>query len=119
MANERAMQRDEPRLILASASTARRAMLEAAGLRFETRPAHVDEAAIKQSARAEGATAAEAALLLAELKANRVAARAPEAVVISADQILVCEERWFDKPETLAAARAQLCALRGKTHRLV
>jgi septum formation protein len=28
-------------------------------------------------------------------------------------------ERWFDKPTDMDAARAQLLALRGKTHRLV
>lgn len=113
------MQSDEPRLILASASPARHAMLEAAGLRFETRPAHVDEAAIKESAHAEGASASDTAVLLAELKAARVAMREPDAMVIGADQLLVCEGNWFDKPDSLAAARAQLSALRGKTHVLV
>jgi septum formation protein len=43
-----------PRLVLASASKARRALLEGAGLRFEALPAAVDEAAIKESAQAEG-----------------------------------------------------------------
>jgi septum formation protein len=113
------MQRDEPRLILASASPGRRALLQAAGLRFDAQPAQVDEEALKQAARAENTPPAETALLLAELKARRVASRAPDAVVIGADQILVCEGRWFDKPTSLAAARDQLLALRGRTHALV
>lgn len=110
-------QAELPRLILASASAARRALLEGAGLRAEARPAAVDEAAVKRSAQAEGAGPDEAALLLAELKARRV--RDPDALVIGADQILVCEGRWFDKPESLEEARAHLLALRGRTHELV
>jgi septum formation protein len=113
------MQRNEPRLILASASASRRAMLEAAGLRFEVRPAHVDEDALKSSARAEGLPPSEAALLVAELKAQRVASREPQALVIGADQLLVCEGRWFDKPASVAEAGEQLHALRGKSHTLV
>jgi septum formation protein len=39
--------------------------------------------------------------------------------VIGCDQLLVCEGRPFDKPESLDAARAHLRALRGKRHDLV
>lgn len=113
------LQAATPRLILASASSARRAVLEAAGIAFEARPAHVDEAAIKESAQAEGLPAAEAALLLADAKARRIALREPEALVIGADQMLVCGERWFDKPADMAAARAHLLALRDRAHVLV
>ncbi len=108
-----------PRLILASASASRKALLEHAGLRFEARAAHVDEAEVKRAARADGATAEETALLLAELKATRIARRDPDALVIGCDQLLVCEERWFDKPAHLAEARAHLLNLRGRTHTLV
>ncbi len=79
----------------------------------------MDEAAIKESAQAEGLAPAEAAMLLAEAKAQRIARREPEAVVIGADQMLVCEGRWFDKPPDMAAARNHLLALRGKPHELV
>ena len=107
--------RRSPPLVLASASAARRAVLAAAGLAFTAEAAAVDEAAIKESARAEGIPAGEAAMLLAEAKARRVARRArPDALVIGADQILVCDGAWFDKPADMAAARAQLLALRGR-----
>ena len=116
------IQRPDPPLVLASASAARRAVLAAAGLSFTAEAAAVDEAAIKESARAEGLPPGEAAMVLAEAKARRVAARrrAPgdDALVIGADQILVCDGAWFDKPADAAAARAQLLALRGKTHEL-
>jgi septum formation protein len=39
--------------------------------------------------------------------------------VIGADQILVCNGRWFDKPVNVTEARDQLCALRGHTHLLI
>jgi septum formation protein len=108
-----------PVLILASASKARRAVLEGAGLRFETRIAGVDEAAIKEAAQSEGISADQAALILADAKAERVARSAPDALVIGADQLLVCDGAWFDKPPDMAAARAHLQRLRGRRHELV
>ncbi len=113
------LQAGAPRLKLASASVARRVLLEAAGLRFGIRPAQVDEAALKQEARAEGLDPADVALRLADAKATQVARHDPEALVIGCDQLLVCEGRWFDKPADLDDARAHLLALRGRTHTLV
>ena len=110
------LQSPHPPLILASQSSARAALLRGAGLRFEARAARVDEAAAKAAAQAEGASAADAALFLAGLKAARI--RDPDALVIGADQILVCEDTWFDKPATPGEARAHLQALRGRTHTL-
>lgn len=107
------------RLILASQSRFRAGLLAAAGVAVETMAAHVDEAEVKHAARAEGATAEDTALLLASLKAERIARRHPEALVIGADQMLVCDGAWFDKPPDMAAARAQLLALRGRAHTLV
>ena len=112
------LQAGAPRLVLASQSTARRALLESAGVSFETRPAHIDEVAVKQAVQAEGGPAEDAALLLAELKAQRVALAIPEALVIGADQVLVCEGVWFDKPRDRAEARTHLIALRGREHTL-
>lgn len=112
------LQAEAPLLVLASFSAARRAMLAAAGLRFAVIPARVDEEALKQGARAQSASAEEAATMLAELKAQRISARQPDALVIGADQILACEGEWFDKPADLDAARAQLRRLRGRRHML-
>ncbi len=107
------------RLILASQSLSRRALLEGAGLDFEAMPAAVDEAAIKESAKAEGVSAADTAILLADAKAARIARRHPEATIIGADQLLVCEGEWFDKPADLAAARGHLLKLRNRAHELM
>lgn len=118
------LQAEAPRLVLASSSATRRGLLERAGLRFEARAAAVDEAAIKAAAQAEGIPAADAAVMLAEAKAERVARREPEALVLGCDQLLVCPmddgtARWFDKPKGPEAARDQLRALRGRRHELV
>ncbi len=114
------LQAAEPRLVLASASASRRALLAGAGLVFEARPAAVDEAEIKLAAQAEGLPAGEAALLLAAAKAERVARRDPEALVIGCDQLLVCPAEpggvWFDKPADLAGAADHLRALSGQAH---
>jgi septum formation protein len=113
------LQADKPCLVLASTSAGRRVLLEHAGLRFSMEAARIDEAEVKRSARAAGASPADTALLLADLKAERVARRDPEALVIGSDQLLVCEDRWFDKPASVAEARAHLLALRGRRHELV
>lgn len=113
------LQAENPKLILASASASRRALLSGAGLAFEARVAAVDEAEVKHAASAEGIGADATALLLAGLKATRIARAAPDALVIGADQLLVCEGRWFDKPADRTQARAHLSALRGRTHTLV
>ena len=110
------LQSASPRLVLASASASRAALLGAAGLAFDVLPARIDEAEVKRSGRAEGANPEDVALLLAELKARQVSARETDALVIGADQILVCAGEWFDKPESIAAARRQLSRLRGREH---
>jgi septum formation protein len=119
-----ALQRAEPVVVLASSSATRRALLTRACIAFEALPAAVDEAALKEACQAEGIPPEDAAIILAEAKAERIARRVPDALVIGCDQLLVCrmedgKDRWFDKPADLDAARAQLQALRGKTHRLV
>ncbi|HXC30030.1 MAG TPA: Maf family nucleotide pyrophosphatase [Stellaceae bacterium] len=106
-------------LILASASTARAALLRAAGIAFWTEPSAVDEAEIKRVHRAAGHDARACAVALAEAKAVAVAARHPTSLVIGADQILVAGDEWFDKPVDVDEAGDQLCRLRGRRHVLV
>ena len=106
-------------LILASASPARARLLAAAGIQARVEPAEIDEIAVKQAFRADGRSAVDCALALAEAKAGRIARNRHQALVIGADQILVCAAQWLDKPADLAVARAQLESLRGRTHELV
>ncbi|MGO9816598.1 MAG: Maf family protein [Acidocella sp.] len=105
-----------PRLILASTSAARQAMLRQAGLDFAAIPSGVDEAALKQGF---AGTPEELALALAAAKARAVGASHPGALVLGADQLLVCDGAVFDKPADLDEAAAHLRRLSGRTHQLV
>lgn len=108
-----------PVLWLASASPARAALLRNAGIDARIEPAGIDEDEVKAALRAQGASAAEAAQTLAELKAMQVSRRHAGALVVGADQMLTCEDAWYDKPADLTDARRQLRALRGKRHELL
>ncbi|MBM3534402.1 MAG: septum formation protein Maf [Alphaproteobacteria bacterium] len=106
-------------VVLASASPIRAELLKRAGIGFEIEAAAIDEAAIRDGLKAEGASAEEAADALAEAKAMRVGRRRPDDLVIGADQILDLDGAWLEKPGTEARARAQLARLGGRSHRLV
>ena len=105
---------DQP-LILASQSKVRRALIEAAGIPVETRPAHLDERAIESRVRGGPG---EVALTLAREKARTVAAMSDATYVVGCDQTLALGERRFSKPADRAAAREQLKAMRGRPHAL-
>ncbi|MFN4101673.1 MAG: Maf family protein, partial [Pararhodobacter sp.] len=104
-------------LTLASGSTIRAALLRDAGLAIDMRPARIDEDNLRESLLAEGASPHDLADALAEQKALKIATRLP-GLVLGCDQILECEGRIFAKPASPQDARAQLDALRGRTHRL-
>ena len=106
-------------IVLASGSRFRAEMLRAAGVEIEIKTAGVDEASVRDSLRAEGATAEEVAIALAELKALSVSRKRPEAFVIGADQMLECNGIWFEKPVDRDHAAATLKALSGRTHQLI
>lgn len=106
-------------LILASASPIRLSLLRAAGVVAEARPVAVDEETIRHSLEAEGAHPRDIADTLAEMKARKRADKDPDALVLGCDQVLEFDRRAWGKAETLDAARAQLQALRGQTHRLL
>jgi septum formation protein len=97
-----------PPLILASTSRYRRELLARLRIPFEVVPPGVDEAARPDEA--PGALA----LRLAREKADAVAARHPDAIVIGADQVAVLAGKVLDKPGTHANAVAQLRAVRGQ-----
>lgn len=65
------------------------------------------------------ANIAEVAEILAATKAQQVSRKHANSLVIGADQMLVCEGEWFDKPESRERARIQLEKLRGRTHELI
>ena len=104
------------RLVLASKSAARRAMLEGAGVPFAVQVAEVDEDAVK--AGHDPADAAGLAEELARVKALAVSRHDPEAWVLGADQTLAFDGGLVSKAKSLDEARARLSAMRGRTHQL-
>jgi septum formation protein len=107
------------RLILASASPIRRALLDRAGVPHEAMAARVDEAAIRAALAAEGAKPRDVADALAEAKARKLSLKHLDAMVIGCDQVLEFEGEVLAKAESLTDAAAQLRRLSGKTHQLL
>lgn len=106
-------------LILASASTARLLLLQAAGVPTIARPARVDELTILTALQSEGASPRDIADTLAEMKARKVAQANPSSYVLGCDQVLDFRGRIFTKPQSAEQARAQLNDLRGHNHHLL
>ena len=96
-------------LILASTSRYRRELLARLHLPFDVQPPEVDETA------QIGETPRELAERLALEKAQAVAARFPEAVVIGSDQVADLAGEALGKPGDHARATAQLRRMRGQT----
>lgn len=101
------------KIILASASPRRRALLEQIRLEFT-----VDTCVREDTGFAEQ----EPHRLAREIslkKAESVAGRYPDAVIIAADTFGVIEGRIIGKPHSESEARAMLAALSGKTHTVI
>ncbi|MBA8836904.1 Maf-like protein [Ochrobactrum sp. RH2CCR150] len=106
------------RLILASKSPFRSALLKNAGIEFSGESADIDERAVEAPLYETGATPEEVAQVLAEAKALDVAEKNPGAVVIGCDQTLSLGDEIFHKPANMEAAGRQLLQFSGKTHQL-
>jgi septum formation protein len=103
-------------LILASKSASRRAMLDAAGVSYESIPADLDERAVE--AGLAGAAPGEIAEALAVAKAAAVAALYPQAPVLGSDSLVVCAGRRFDKPGSREEAAEHLRFFSGQVMEL-
>ena len=105
------------RLVLASKSVTRRAVLDGAGVTYEAVGSGVDEDVTKAALLAKGADPRRIAGVLATEKALAVSTGRP-GLVIGADQTLEFQGKLYDKVETVEAARERLKALRGHAHQL-
>ena len=106
------------KLVLASKSPFRSALLKNAGIEFSTASADIDERAVEAPLYETGATPEEVAQVLAEAKALDLSEKNPGAVVIGCDQTLSLGDEIFHKPADMEAARRQLLKFSGKTHQL-
>ena len=103
-----------PRLVLASASPRRRALLAQIGISPDSvEPADIDERPLA------GETPRAHARRLARAKAHAVAARHPGDAVLAADTVVACGHRILPKAETEADARRCLALLSGRRHRVI
>lgn len=102
---------NSPRLVLASASPARLALLRQAGMAPEVVVSGVDEDAV------EAATPSELARVLAEAKAEAVASRpeAAGALVVGCDSVLELDGRALGKPADATEATARWRDMRGRS----
>lgn len=99
---------DSPRLVLASTSAYRRALLQRLGLPFEAAAPGVDETPLP------GETARQTSQRLALEKARAVAVHHPDALIIGSDQVALLGNEQLGKPHTHDNAVRQLRAMRGQ-----
>jgi len=100
-------------LILASASPRRAELLTAAGIPFEIRPAHIDEAA------RPGEDPRTYASRVAVDKASAVAGSSPGRPVLAADTVVVIDGLILGKPADADDAKRMLRLLSGRTHEVM
>jgi septum formation protein len=105
------------KLVLASGSQSRKALLTAAGVPFVADPADLDEDALM--AQLAGASAENMARQLAEQKALTVSRRHPGQLVLGGDSVIAFAGEFLSKCATLDEARALLNRLAGHEHLLV
>ena len=103
-------------LILASKSQSRMAMLDAAGVGYESIPAEIDERALEASF--DGCTSTEIAEALSVAKAQAVASKTPGRLVLGSDSLVVCNGQRFDKPKDRGQAAEHLRFFSGKVMEL-
>ena len=99
------------RLILASRSPQRRAILEQLGIAFEILPVDVEEIAAGDSV--------EVARTNAEAKARAAARLRPGATILGVDTVVALDGEIYGKPADDAAARDTLKRLSGRTHEVI
>lgn len=99
-------------LILGSASPRRQELLKSLGFDFLNKPVKVDETEWPKNLKAQ-----EIPLFLAELKADAYEDELKETdLLITADTIVWCEGRVFNKPANFAEGKKMLETLSGKMH---
>lgn len=102
------------KLILASYSRARAALLQAAGYTFSQQPSGINERPYQP-----GEDPGRYVEVLAQGKAEAVAARFPDSIILAADTCLYLDGKTYGKPADLEGAVQMLLALGGRTHVLV
>ena len=106
-------------IILASKSKIRKKILDQNNILNRAEPSSVDEDVVKNSLIKEKATPTIISKNLAELKANKVSLKNPEAIVLGADSVIDLDGQIISKPTNRGEALDILKRLNGKTHHLI
>ena len=101
----------QPKLILASASPRRRALLDSLQLKFSCRPVELDETPL------EGEESVAYVRRLAQAKAE--AETRSDEIILAADTIVVVDGRLLGKPADADEASEMLRALSGRQHQVL
>lgn len=101
------------KIVLASESQFRRRAMDMVGVRYETRPASIDEKAIRHD------DPEQLTRQLAEAKAWKVAGECPDAVIVSGDAVAAKDGRIYEKPLDLDEAAQFLREFSGNEFQFV
>ena len=107
------------KIILASKSGVRKKILNENGISCEVVPANIDEDQIKESLLKEKASPEIISKNLAELKANKVSEKKPNALVLGADSVIDLNGKIISKPTKREEAFDILQKLNGQKHQLI
>ena len=107
------------KIILASKSGVRKAILNKNNFNCIVVPSNVDEDQVKDSLLAVGANPTLVSKNLAELKSTKVSNKHPNQMVLGADSVISLNEELINKPKTRKDALRILRKLNGSTHYLI
>ena len=103
------------KLVLASESPFRKALMHQIGLSFTTAKPTVDEEDVKSRLDVDPKDLAQH---LARAKAESLVTNFPESIIIGSDQVLLLSGEVLNKPQSKGEVIARLQQLQGKTHQL-
>ena len=106
------------RITLASTSSIRQRLLEAAHVSFSVQSSPFDEDPVKDALERSEASPCDIGLALASGKAEAVS-RTTDGLVIGCDQVLSFRGKIYSKPTSQSDARQHLTDLRGASHSLL
>ena len=103
------------KIILGSSSPSRKKLLKNTGIDFKVKSPTIDEATQKKEFKGKKK---DLAIYLAEKKALSIHAE-PKDIIIGADQVLLHNNKIYDKPKSIQEAKRHLKELSNKTHSLI
>lgn len=101
------------KIVLASGSPRRKDLMDKTGLDYIIDPADIDEREVKEK------SAEKLVEILAIKKAENVAVRHPDSIIIGSDLIVSLNDKQYGKPDDDADAKRMLKILRGTSHNIL